>query len=201
MATKLNTDDPRVKRTRQLIHQAFFELAREKDFQSISVQDIAERATLNRATFYSHFEDKYDLLDSVIREKFGAHLASAVATEGDASTLQALCVAVFGFIGDACSHCAPDRQFYTLCEKAMHDVLDAFLIDWLERRSPGGKAQQATIEATALVMTSAILGAGMRWSQDKKRGPADALARQVVAVLSGGVSGMLGVVQTRSARR
>jgi AcrR family transcriptional regulator len=201
MATRLNTDDPRVKRTRQLIFQAFFELARERDFQSISVQDIAERATLNRATFYAHFEDKYDLLDSIIREKFRAHLAKAVATEGDTRTLDALCVAVFGFIGEACSHCAPDRQFYSLCEKAMHDVLDAFLIDWLEQRSTSGKAQRAAIEATALVMTSAILGAGMRWSQDKKREPADALARQVVAVLSGGVSGMLGVVHTRSARR
>jgi AcrR family transcriptional regulator len=201
MATRLNTDDPRVKRTRQLIFQAFHELAREKDFLSISVQDIAERATLNRATFYSHFEDKFDLLDNIIREKFRAHLAKTVATEGDTKTLDALCVAVFGFIGEACSRCAPDREFYSLCEKAMHDVLDAFLVDWLEQRSPGGKAQRAPIEATALVMTSAILGAGMRWSQDKEREPAEALARQVVAVLTSGVSGMLGVVPTRSARR
>lgn len=59
----VNPNDPRVKRTRQLLMQAFMELLKEKkDISSISVQDIAERATLNRATFYAHFEDKYAFL-------------------------------------------------------------------------------------------------------------------------------------------
>jgi AcrR family transcriptional regulator len=43
--------DPRVKRTRQLLVQAFFELLSAKDFEVVSVQDIAEKATVNRATF------------------------------------------------------------------------------------------------------------------------------------------------------
>ena len=41
--------DPRVKRTRQLIQQAFMQLLSEKDFQNITVQDISERAEVNRA--------------------------------------------------------------------------------------------------------------------------------------------------------
>ncbi len=60
MATPVNANDPRVKRTRQLLLQAFMALLEEKQhIYSISVQDIAERATVNRATFYAHFEDKY----------------------------------------------------------------------------------------------------------------------------------------------
>ncbi|RJP51863.1 MAG: TetR family transcriptional regulator [Anaerolineaceae bacterium] len=55
--------DPRVKRTRQLLEEAFSELIQEKDFQSISIQDITVRAGINRATFYAHFPDKYALLD------------------------------------------------------------------------------------------------------------------------------------------
>ena len=51
--------DPRVKRTRKLLQQAFLELFQEKGFASISIQDITERATVNRATFYAHFPDKY----------------------------------------------------------------------------------------------------------------------------------------------
>lgn len=67
----VNPNDPRVKRTRQLLTQAFMELLKEKkNIYSISVQDIAERATLNRATFYSHFEDKYAFLEHWIGEKF-----------------------------------------------------------------------------------------------------------------------------------
>ena len=63
-----NSNDPRVKRTRQAIRDALISLIHEKNFDSITVQDIAEKATVNRATFYSHYYDKYDLLDKSIQE-------------------------------------------------------------------------------------------------------------------------------------
>ncbi|PDZ11820.1 TetR family transcriptional regulator [Bacillus pseudomycoides] len=63
-----NTNDPRVKRTRQLIQDAFVALVGEKGFENVTVQHIAERAPVNRATFYSHYHDKYDLLDKSIEE-------------------------------------------------------------------------------------------------------------------------------------
>ncbi|PFK35698.1 TetR family transcriptional regulator [Bacillus cereus] len=63
-----NTNDPRVKRTRQLIQNAFITLIGEKGFENVTVQHIAERAPVNRATFYSHYHDKYDLLDKCIGE-------------------------------------------------------------------------------------------------------------------------------------
>ncbi len=59
--------DPRVKRTRQLLEQSFLDVVTEKGFQSASVQDIAEKAGVNRATFYDHFPDKYALLDYSVR--------------------------------------------------------------------------------------------------------------------------------------
>ncbi|MCB0213544.1 MAG: TetR family transcriptional regulator, partial [Anaerolineae bacterium] len=62
--------DPRVKRTRQLLMQSFLELLAEKRIQSITIQDITARATVNRATFYAHFDDKYALLDYIFRETF-----------------------------------------------------------------------------------------------------------------------------------
>src|SRR5207245_2778046 len=63
MVTQAKGVDPRVKRTRKLLQQAFIELFQEKGFAAISIQDITERATVNRATFYAHFPDKYALLD------------------------------------------------------------------------------------------------------------------------------------------
>ena len=62
--------DPRVKRTRQLILRAFEDLLAEKNFESISVQDVTEKAEINRATFYAHFHDKYALLDHSVRQIF-----------------------------------------------------------------------------------------------------------------------------------
>lgn len=67
----VNQNDPRVKRTRQLLLQSFMELLeQQKNIYSISVQDITDRATVNRATFYAHFEDKYAFLECWMRGKF-----------------------------------------------------------------------------------------------------------------------------------
>src|SRR5258708_37149041 len=66
----VNEADPRVKRTRKLLQDALLELLAEKSFDAITVQDIAERSTINRATFYAHFVDKYDLFASYNREWF-----------------------------------------------------------------------------------------------------------------------------------
>ena len=60
--------DPRVRRTRQLLRQALMELIPEKGYNAITVKDITERATLNRATFYLHYRDKDDLLYKGMRE-------------------------------------------------------------------------------------------------------------------------------------
>lgn len=61
-------EDPRVLRTRSLIIDAFCGLVKEKDFNSISVKDITERAAINRATFYRHFPDKYILLEKILNQ-------------------------------------------------------------------------------------------------------------------------------------
>ena len=62
--------DPRVKRTRQLLQKALMALMEEQSFHAITVQDIAARAEVNRATFYAHFEDKFALLNYSLREHF-----------------------------------------------------------------------------------------------------------------------------------
>ncbi|MHB1627551.1 MAG: TetR/AcrR family transcriptional regulator [Bacilli bacterium] len=56
----------RMTRTRKSLIEAFVELVNEKDFEKVTIQDLTERAQINRATFYAHYQDKYDLLDEVI---------------------------------------------------------------------------------------------------------------------------------------
>ncbi len=60
--------DPRVLRTHKLLQEALIELTGERGFDAITVGDIARRATVNRATFYRHYQDKYDLLEQIIQE-------------------------------------------------------------------------------------------------------------------------------------
>jgi AcrR family transcriptional regulator len=54
--------DRRVQRTEQSVRRALFELIQEKGFEALSVQDIIDRANVGRATFYTHFQSKDDLL-------------------------------------------------------------------------------------------------------------------------------------------
>jgi AcrR family transcriptional regulator len=56
--------DRRVERTHQLLRRALFQLIQEKGFEGLSVQDIIDRANVGRATFYTHFDNKEDLLVS-----------------------------------------------------------------------------------------------------------------------------------------
>lgn len=56
--------DRRVERTQQLLEAALLALIKEKEFDAISVQEIIDRANVGRATFYSHYDNKEDLLES-----------------------------------------------------------------------------------------------------------------------------------------
>ncbi|WP_391573292.1 TetR/AcrR family transcriptional regulator [Cohnella sp.] len=60
--------DLRVLRTRQSIRMAFYELIKEKGYEAITIQDIADRAMINRNTFYLHHQNKPDLLDTCTDE-------------------------------------------------------------------------------------------------------------------------------------
>lgn len=59
----------RTTRTRESIFESLFELMEEKDFDKITIQNLTERAQINRATFYAHFQDKYELLDEIIKSQ------------------------------------------------------------------------------------------------------------------------------------
>lgn len=57
--------DLRVQRTRMNIRNAFIELRSRKPIEKITVKELAEAAFINKATFYQHYEDLYDLSESM----------------------------------------------------------------------------------------------------------------------------------------
>ena len=60
--------DRRKRKSRKAIFDACVSLVQEKDFQNITINEIVERADLNRGTFYLHFEDKFDMMNSFENE-------------------------------------------------------------------------------------------------------------------------------------
>ena len=63
--------DARVKYTKMVLKKALLELMQHKPVNKITVKEICERAELNRATFYAHYSDCFDLLESIEEELFG----------------------------------------------------------------------------------------------------------------------------------
>ncbi len=54
--------------TKPLLRTAFISLLDEKNIEEITVQEIVEKAMINRSTFYLHYKDKYHLYDSIVTE-------------------------------------------------------------------------------------------------------------------------------------
>ncbi|GLX69810.1 TetR/AcrR family transcriptional regulator [Paenibacillus glycanilyticus] len=180
----VNMNDPRVKRTRQLMMHAFMEILEEKkNIYSISVQDIAARATVNRATFYAHFEDKYAFLESWMREKFQKKLENELPNGllSDMLSLRALITSVFDFLVRTRQYMTPaDSQFEPLFEVAMHKELYQLLYNWLNKEKTAASTQ--IVETTALVVSWGIFGSGVQWSRSPQRRPMDAMVQDVLVV-------------------
>jgi AcrR family transcriptional regulator len=172
--------DPRVIRTRKLLREALASLLADKNFESISVQDIAAEATVNRATFYAHFTDKFDLLDSMIRDDVAKHLAQGnPLSDPDARTLLlGVGKNVFAFVGTH-RRCKIDREF----EPQMQRSLEAELKDFLLVRFP---------HCTSMVIASALVGAAMDWRyQSPNEAPAPIVSNMVDILVDGVAQRML----------
>jgi AcrR family transcriptional regulator len=186
--------DPRVRRTRQLLQQAFLELMQEKRFASVTVHDIAERATVNRATFYAHFADKYDLLDFIIREQFQREVASKLppGSRWGMNTLQMLIGAVFDFLRKVQNEHRPtDIELDPLFERIVQEELAEILSSWLKQVSPSGMVRRVPVGTVASVMSWAMFGAAAQWIHGAKTISAEQMVNQVLIVITEGVARLI----------
>ncbi len=157
--------DPRVKRTRNLILTSFQSLIAEKGFDSISVQDVANQAEINRVTFYAHFSDKYALLDYAIQKTFWSEIEKRNLNmcAYSADNLRNLIQIVCEFLVRANSGCAqPSQQFEPMVEATIKKQIFDLLSHWL-------KTSKIPTELPATVATWAIYGLASHYSHMKKR--------------------------------
>ena len=68
-------EDRRITRSKRALRQALIALLEERGFDSITVNDLCDRADLNRGTFYNHFRDKENLL-AVLEDEVMADIAA-----------------------------------------------------------------------------------------------------------------------------
>jgi AcrR family transcriptional regulator len=168
--------DPRVIRTRKLIRDALAALLARKNFESVSVQDIAEEATVNRATFYAHFTDKFALLEAMIRDQVADALAQGnpLSVRDTHAALLAVGTSVFSFVGMH-RECRIDREFEPLLQRS----LEAELTDFLTARFG---------RCTALLISSAFGGAAMTWRHQAPKSLTKPIVENIADILVHGVA-------------
>ena len=189
----VNESDPRVKRTRKALQDALVELMAEKNFDAISVQDIAERSTINRTTFYDHFADKYELFARYSREWFRKALQEQLPTDAvfSRANLELLILASMQALAQMDDHCAPTEALKPLVMSAVQEELSRFLLGWLEGAPSAVKQPGVALETTAAGLSWAIFGTALDWSRMPERSPAEPTAAQIATLLTGGLSSVL----------
>src|SRR5271168_358705 len=175
--------DPRILRTRQLLQDALRRLLQEKEFDKISVQDITEAATLNRATFYAHYSDKFALLEEFIRVSF-LHLLKQRNVQFDGScpsAFQAIILAVCDYLIEVeASLSSKQHQFQPFLQATVIDQIRLVLLEGVRRHPADGRISPELVAATA---SWAIYGAVKQWVNSPDRPPQEqfvALAVELV---------------------
>jgi AcrR family transcriptional regulator len=110
--------DRRIRRTRDRLGDALMELALEKPFDAITVQDVLDRAGVSRSAFYVHYNDKDDLFISDIDEFFEG-MATILSRRVDSSDRIAPVLELF-------THVAEASRFHKaiVASGKIHDVLE-----------------------------------------------------------------------------
>jgi AcrR family transcriptional regulator len=156
--------DPRIRRTRKLLQGALGILMKTKSFDEISVQDITEAATVNRATFYDHYTDKFALLDAMIAGAFHEFLDDRQVRydAGCPAAVSGIVLAACDFLADVHSRGARDRQtaFEPLMDAAIVAAIQRLLMEGIQREE---HPLALPPEMVAAAVSWAICGGVKQW--------------------------------------
>ena len=192
--------DPRVIRTRKMLLDALMSLIKEKGFEAVKTQDITERATLNRATFYLHYRDKHDLLLKSMNDILGKLMESTSVPETGTHQLSAediskQSVAVF-------DHFAQHADFYRvmLCEIGVPSIItemqrniEEIGLRWLRWLQPDSSRCTVEQEMVIKFVSAACIGVAKWWLENDRPYSTDNIAQQFVNLVLMGICRPLGI--------
>ena len=179
--------DPRMRRTRQLLQNAFRGLLRSRSLDEISVQEITDAATVNRATFYDHYTDKFALFEAMVASGFHALLHERnVRFDGTCpSAVTAIVLAACDYLtqshagGDGCKK---HSAFQPLMDAAITGSIRRILMEGM--KSEGGVgAAPLSAEVIANAASWAIYGAVREWFDTPEHPSAEQIAPAIAGLV------------------
>lgn len=188
----MRADNHRIRVTKLLIRQALLELLRERPLQQLTVRELCETAGISRGTFYSHYDDLYDLMRQVQGEKmeaFGSALKPLLSyEEASSSVVYDALRTLFYFFRDNAELCAitlgpyGDRSFgRQLLELGRDGIVANYA-----RSFPNASRRQ--IEFYYAFVSSGCVGLLVRWIEEDMAGSPEELATMAQQILQGGIA-------------
>ena len=171
--------DPRVLRSRQLLMESLLRLLGHKEFDDISIQEITDEASLNRATFYLHYPDKNALLQAMTAARFRDLIARRGLSFSNCNgALRAIALGVCDYLAETTG--CPSQLVKMPLEGSIIPVVEGMFLE--------GSAHHAMLPGTdpkllATTAAWAIFGAARRWYQTPDRIPAEEMAAKIEAMV------------------
>lgn len=170
-----DTTDPRILRSRHMLMEALAKLLTRKSFDDISIQEIADEATLNRATFYLHYPDKNTLLQAMAAERFGKLIARRGLSFTDCDgALRAIALGVCDYLAETAG--CPGQLAKMPLEGSIIPVVENMF-----RKGAADHAMAPGVDPELLATTAAwaIFGAARSWYQTPDRIAAEEMATKI----------------------
>ncbi len=216
MAMPPKAVDRRVQRTRRSLQEALIELVSEKGYEAITVQELLDRADVGRSTFYSHFQDKDELLHSILERLetlFSRHreqLSDAFQHYEDADHPNLMpglspLLGLFRFAGEnqpffkamlgERGYSVFARPFYELVFAHVHELVTlplhadmlAHLHEPFKSLSSGGGSASLESEIAAHYFVSALMGVLVWWVEQDMPCTAEELDRAFRQLANGSI--------------
>jgi AcrR family transcriptional regulator len=181
----VNPNDPRAKRTRKYIQKAFTDLLAEMDFEDLSIQDIMDQAELNRATFYNHFQDKYELLELTMSGAFTEILSTRIppgTRMQGTELLRNLMLAVCEWQIEMTKQLNARRTLSQAIEDNAKQQLYNVIISCMAHDKDLPAEERRKIEWVATMISWSIYGVVVNWSQWQEE-PAEQFIEHVLPFL------------------
>ncbi len=191
--------DPRVVRTRQLLRDALVSLVAEKGFNALTVQDIADRATLNRATFYLHYQDKHELLVNSLRDAIDELMADIGPLDENG---QLIVDGPERPIKRVFEHVAQHARFYQVMMGAegipsfiagVRDYIAEITLGWLSLLQPLPEKSTVPLEIVANSLSWSLLGVLIWWLEHDMPYSPEYMAEQFRLLITSDLRQVLGL--------
>ena len=174
------TTDPRILRSRHMLMDALARLLMKKEFEDISVQEIADEATLNRATFYLHYPDKNALLQAMTEVRFRDLIERRAITFSDCDgALRAIALGVCDYLAETTG--CPTQLARIPLEGSIIPVVEGMFNEGLAHHVLAPGADAGLLATTA---AWAVFGAARRWFQTPNRITAEEIAARIETMVS-----------------